>query len=266
MSKSYILGIVVGIILLTVGGAAGSKLRPKLQQGVSGSNLQQIDEEEKYKAEIGDATPVELGVLTNKQRIHSKLYTYYLEMRRGRTISGLVASVKGKSKIVKTTVFVPLVEMPEPEPPEKFFGKHADTSDAIVRGVVTTKISQITEDDSFVFTDYDVVVTEVLKNKATAPIETGATINVTRPGGKVLLDGIIVKATDQLFAPFSLGREVILFLKFVPESGTYKATDATGCFEIDGLSLRPLTDLHFPSGVLHDKDSFLQTLRVVTKE
>ena len=260
MSKSFVLGFIVGVALLIVAGAGASRLQRR--------DVKQIDaaaEEREYQAEIVDATPVQLGALSEKQRIHSKLYTHYLKMRGGETISKLVAQAKGKSRIARTIAFVGLGPvLTESETPESYFGKLARASDAVIHGKVTNKVPQITEDDSFVFTDYDVVITEVLKNNRIATIDTGATIIVTRPGGKVLLDGIIVEAIDMCFEPLPTNNhDVVLFLKYIPETGAYKATQDTGIFELGDSTLRPLTKSDFPPGVLRDKDSFLQTVRAI---
>jgi hypothetical protein len=75
-----------------------------------------------------------------------------------------------------------------------------------------------------------------------------------------------VEAIDASYAPLPLDNNIILFLKFIPETGAYRITEATGSFDLENSSFRPLTERAFPPGVIRDKDSFLQTLRVVTKE
>jgi hypothetical protein len=262
MSKSFVLGFIVGAALLIVAGVGASRLQRR--------DAKQIDagaEERSYQAEIVDATPVEFGVLTAKQRIHSSLYAGLREMRGGKAISGLVAEAKGKSKIVGTGFFVGTGPKLEPELPEVYFGKLAGESDAVISGKVMKKASQITEDDGFIFTDYEVVITKVFKNNAASPLNANATITVTRPGGKVLLDGVVVKARDDAYAPLPLNNhDVILFLKFIPETVAYKATRDTGSFELDGPTLRPLTGSDFPPGVLSGKDAFLQTIQTVSSK
>lgn len=259
MSKAFIFGFVAGAVLLIVGASASSRFQQKT------AKQQEKDAEQKrYMTEIVDATPVQLGVLTNQQRIHSKPYSAYLQITRGKTMSDLAAKAEGKHKVVGMHIGPGLMhEETDPETPENYFGKLANEMDAIIRGRVTKKTSQIAEGDSFIFTDYDVLIEEVLKNNIAAPIEAGAMITVNRPGGKVVLNGVIVKATDAAFEPLPLTNEVILFLKFIPEAGTYQ-TQAIGSFELDSSSVRPLTGDHFPPGVLQNKDSFLQTLRAVS--
>jgi hypothetical protein len=264
MSKSFVLGFIVGAALLIVGGVVASQLQRK--------DAKPIDtdaQEREFQAEAVDATPVQLSALSEKERLHSKLYSHYSVMRGGKTISGFVVEAKGYKGRVATITTSPGLGrvLREPETPEKYFGYLAGESDAVIRGRVTKKTSQISEDDAYIFTDYDIAVTEVLKNNATAPIDTGATITVTHPGGKVLLEGIIVKVEDMNFEPLPINNhDVVLFLSFIPETGAYKITRVTGSFELDGSVVRPLTGAGFPPGVLRDKDSFLKTARSISKK
>ena len=261
MTKPFVLGFIVAVALLIVAGVGASRLQRR-----DAARLDVEAEEKEYQAKIVDATPIKFGALSEKQRTHSKLYSNYRQERGGRTISGLAAQAKGKSKIAKTIAFVGHREvLTEPETPEVYFGELAQASDAVIRGRIAKKVSQITEDDSFVFTDYDVVITEVIKNNVAAPVYTSATITVTRPGGRVLLDGIIIEAEDRSFEQLSVNNhDVVLFLLYIPETGAYKATRDTGSFELDGSILRPPTGAAFPPGVLRGKDSFLQTIRAIS--
>lgn len=258
MSKAFIFGLVIGLALLLVVGVGASRLRQK-----NTHQEKERAEQAEYNRELAEATPVEVGVLSASQRIHSSLYTAYKERNNNTTIGQLLDAARRTGKIVKLDFLVGLGPLMEADKPERFFGEVARSSDAIVRGRVTKKVSQITQDDAFIFTDYDVVITEVLKDNATAPI--GAAITVTYPGGKVLLDGIIVKVRDHYFEPLPMNREVVLFLQSVTETGAYKPTAYSGSFELDGVKLRALTEQELPPGVLR-AESFLQTLRAVSNQ
>jgi hypothetical protein len=252
VSKAFICGFAVGVALLIVAGVGASRLK------------QRDTERATFQAEVVDATPVRFGELTEQERTHSKLYTHYLPLRGNHTITALVAEAKGQSRIVETGVFVGLSELPEPRTTEEYFGELSRMSDIVIRGRVTTKVSQISEDDGFLFTDYDVTVIEVLKTSADNPLETGAKIIVTRPGGKVLVDGVIVKAGDDSFTPFPVNNhDLLLFLKLIPQTRAYRVTSPTGSFELQRTTVRPLTAMYLPPGVLRDADSFLQTARAV---
>lgn len=263
MSKPFVSGFVIGLALLLVCGVGASRLRQK-------DTKHRDIETEKYQTEVVDATPVQLGKLTAKQRMHTKLYSHYRELTNNlpfdRTISETVAHAK--SKVIERSVLIgPSELLTEPEAPETYLGELARSSDLIIRGRVTKKTSQVTEDDAFLFTDYDVIIIEVFKNNAAAPIDRGKTIDVTRPGGKVLVDGVVVKATDMAYAALPVNtNDVVVFLQFIPETGAYKTTRATGSFELEGSAVRPLTGVPFPPGVIRDSDSFLETIRVISNK
>ena len=258
MSKRFIYGFVVGLALLTVAGVGASR---RHQRDVKGERDRA--ELAQYKAEIVDATEVQLGELTQRERIHGALYAYR-SLTGNRTIRDLVRNAGGKVLGINVLTgqgpaFI------EPQTPESYFGELVRASDAVIRGRVTKKLSQVTEDGAFIFTDYDMELREVLKNSSAIPLAIGATITVTRPGGKVVTDGIVVKASDQAFGPLPLdGRTVLLFLRYIPETGAYRATRDVGAFEADGASILPLTAVRFPPGVLRDGDSLLRMVREIS--
>lgn len=256
MSKGFIYGLAVGLVLLVVAGVGASKRQKRnAQEEKDRAELAQ------YKEELADATQVQIGVLTERQRLHSRLYEY--RATTNKTIKDLVAHAGGRILVID--VSGQGEALTESQTPESYFGQLVRTSDAVIRASAKTKISQITEDGAFVFTDYDVVLTEVLKDNPDKPLGTvGATITVTRPGGKVVVDGIVVKASDRGFEPLPLNRPLLLFLRYIPETEAYRATRDVGTFEVDGSSIRPLTKAPFPPGVLRDGVSSLQTIRAIS--
>src|SRR5262249_12105976 len=219
--------------------------------------------------ELADASPVQQGQMTDRQRIHSRFYSGYRQRMSGKTISDLVAQAKDnspKDRIRGVELMIGMEPaLTESETPAAYFGRLARSSDAVVRGTVVKKMSQVTEDGGFVFTDYDFEVREVLKNTGRSSLDNGSVITLTRPGGKIVEDGVIIKVTDHAFTPLPMNRDILLFLQLIEETGSYKATSGTGAFELQGSSVRPLTEEHFPPGVLAgDVDSFLRTARAVS--
>ena len=65
MSKGLVIGFALGLALFGIVGAGASR---------QGRKDQERKDAEKYQAEIADATPVEVGVLTQKQLFHSRLH------------------------------------------------------------------------------------------------------------------------------------------------------------------------------------------------
>src|SRR4030095_8442698 len=124
----------------------------------------------------------------------------------------------------------------------------------------------ITEDDSFLFTDYDVVVAEVFENNTNTILNAGTTITVTSPGGKIVLDGVVVKAGGNGEAKFPVNaQEVLLFLKYIPETDGFKLARYNGGFELNGTFVRPLAGI-FPikPRFFENHHSFLRTIKAVS--
>lgn len=261
MSKAFILGLVVGITLIIVGGVAGFY---SPQQSTKSEEIRR--EQELFKIEVVDATPIQLGILTPQQKIHSNLYSHYRQLRDMATeyknISDLFTNPKGK--VMETVITVGL-EWGD-ETPNQYFNRLLNQSDAIIRGQAIEKVSQITEDDSFIFTDYKIVLTEIIKNNSQSNLEIRADITVTRPGGKILINDTVIKAVDEKFQPLPTNRELLLFLKFIPETQTYQTVVAEGAFEIEHENLTPLTKGFIPEEITLKKDLFLQIIKSRSKQ
>src|SRR5262249_15670303 len=213
-----------------------------------------------------DATPVQSRGLTERQRVHSDRFSHYRKMS-ARTISELAASAKAEGYMTVDRDIMPGAgQGKKQEAPETFFGELTRGSDTVIRGKVTKKTSVVTQDDAFLFTDYEVAVEEVLKDNIAAPVAPGTVITVTWPGGKVLLDGVLVTATDRNLLPLPANdHDIVLYLKFLPQTGAYYAAPGNAAYEIDGTSVQPLTPRSFlPPGVIQDRDSFLGAIRAVS--
>ncbi len=260
MSKSFILGFIAGLVLIIASAVAGFQSQQK-------DPAQKRKEQELalYKTQVVDATPVQFGVLTERQQKHSKLYTSYnLQLSHNKKISKRIK--ERESTVLGTELLIGLGPAFESAKPEDFFAEIVKTSDVIIRGKVVKKTSQITEDDFFIFTDYDVTVSEILKNNLASPIDLGNTVIVTRPGGKIVVDGVVLEFKDHGFLPLPVrGNEVVLFLKFVPDTGAYQTVESSGSYEIVGNSLQPLTKEPFPVGVLDNSNSLLSMIRTILK-
>src|SRR4030095_5780888 len=102
-----------------------------------------------------EAPTLQTGVLTEKQKRHSKLYKEY---RRDKKIPQEAAEIDFDFGI---TIGAGLPGgMPGVTPPtfSERITKFTCDSDAIVVGEVTSKSSQLTEDQDFIFTDYELKV------------------------------------------------------------------------------------------------------------
>src|SRR5262245_57755877 len=151
----------------------------------------------------------------------------------------------------------------EIEPSDQYFARLANQSDIIIRGEITNRTSQLTEDGKFLFTAYEVRIEEVLKNNPIAPIDSNSTITVTDPGGAVVIGDVIVKTSgDDVPSLVKTTHHVLLFAKAVPPTGDYTLARYDGGFEVDGGSVRSLTG-NVPLSYLENSQSFLAAIRAV---
>jgi hypothetical protein len=143
MFRPFMIGLIVGLVLLLVISIGASRVQQKSAEQIL------------YQKELADATPVQSRVLTERQRIHSSRFSFYRDIRSN-TVSSLVAFAKSVGDLTAVTEIMPgLGSVLQPEVPETFFKELARTSDVVIRGRVIKKTSQVTEDGTFLFTDYD---------------------------------------------------------------------------------------------------------------
>ncbi len=185
------------------------------------------------------ATVIKQGVITPKQKEHSRLYQEY-----GRGLKSIPEQLASGMPGVLIKVGPPLQGMtrnPIPISLQEFLRKLACDSNAVVIGSVKDNTSQMTENEDFVFTDYQFIIEEVLKDYAAYHIIPQTEITVTRPGGKVQLEGKIVQAIDASFMPLNEGKHYLLFLNHIPTTGAYKAVNSFSSFEVDDKKVSTLT-------------------------
>lgn len=207
MNKHFI-GIALLLILMGIGAA----------QIVFSSRPQESEFQRGVKQKTGTATPVQEGVMTEKQKKHSKIFRRFEGSTRGKKVRDLVSET-GEIYLVTA---IPDVIRPNSFNLTEFLRDMACEADAVVIATVQSKVSQIIDEGTFVFTDYELTVTEVLKNDAAAPIVANGSITYTSPGGAVELNGRTIRAVDQRSYPLEVGENYLLYLKFIPETGAYQ--------------------------------------------
>jgi hypothetical protein len=103
-----------------------------------------------------------------------------------------------------------------PEPPAVALLKKSILA---IRGHIISKQAFLTDNESGVFTEYEVSVTEVIKSKA--PIRPSDSIFVTRPGGSVRYGAHILSEAHSRYGSLEPGSDVLLFLDNGVTPGTY---------------------------------------------
>ncbi|HEV8370138.1 MAG TPA: hypothetical protein VGQ39_19455 [Pyrinomonadaceae bacterium] len=212
-----------------------------------------------------DATPIKEGVLTEKQKAHSKLFKRYEVVTRGRKLRDLVAE-SGDVDVVKE---LGDVLVPQAFNLQDYLKNLTCKADAVVVATVQTKSSQIIEEGTFVFTDYQVVVDEVLKSSST-PINPTQNITVTRVGGAVILNGHHVRATDHRQENLAVGGRYLLYLRFIPATSSFQAfanTASEDTFQLIGPKIKQTSAKALPlgQGESADLDTFMILARTATQ-
>ncbi|HEY0006664.1 MAG TPA: hypothetical protein VGB17_17915 [Pyrinomonadaceae bacterium] len=229
---------------------------------VSSAALQEQTQKNSMPSSQEEATPVQEGVMTEKQRVHANLFKKQYEYRKAKKLSSLTGN-----DTVGVEIGIPNIPS-SPSPPTfslyEFLKSLSCQADAIVVGAVKSKSAQLTEDETFIFTDYEVRVEEIIKNNVAAAIQVKGELTLARPGGVVSLNGRTIYALDRSFKPLELGGRYLLFLQFIPSTGAYKQLNSKGSYQIkEGNKRIKLTNEPLPSELENgdDVDSFLNELR-----
>lgn len=243
---------VVVLLASVFAGAGISAISALYSQGQPGTRVQ---------AEA--ATRVQEGVMSDIQKEHSKLYRNY--KGTGKLADRINREGENADELTITVLpGLPVLAIGgRISAPNNFLNNLAADADAVVIGTVTAKASQLTENGAFIFTDYDVRVEEVLKDNSANNIQPHSRIAVTRPGGRISLQGRMVTAVDRTFKPFATGGRYLLFLKYIPTTRAYHAVSTTGVFQLaDNKRVELLTEA--PDAPRIDKDvaAFISDVRI----
>jgi hypothetical protein len=183
------------------------------------------------------ATPVQKGVMTEKELYHSKIYKKEYEWRNARRLATLKAN--------RVTLLPPSIPSFGPSIPptgEDLIRSRYCEADAAVIGTIASKSSQLTEDGTFTFTTYQLRVTQVLKNNPAASLVVNSIIDITRPRGAIVPNGRTILTRDLSFPLLEMTGAYLLFLRFISSTGAYKSFKPGGDFEIQADTFSALTE------------------------
>ena len=127
-----------------------------------------------------EATRIQPGMMTEKQKEHSKLYKYYNIAHNGKKLVDRGKGIHDVRVVIGEPLSNPFQDLLTPQ---EFLHQLSCKSDAVVIVKVVDKESQLTEDEDFLFSDYSVKVIELLKNNEKDSIDLDSVLTVTRPGG-----------------------------------------------------------------------------------
>ncbi len=103
-------------------------------------------------------------------------------------------------------------------------------SDLIIIGTPIKARSLPIEDHTFAFTQYAVRVEKVVANDQNGLLP-GDTIIVSRGGGELTVDNVLIKAIEPAFSEFLLNQSYVLMLRSVPGTTSYRAL-GSGTFAV----------------------------------
>lgn len=183
-----------------------------------------------------DATPVIEGALTSKQKLHSQIFSRRYDWhRKGEKLRNLPGTSDTAFVIGVPNAIVSGSSYPE------VIKALVCGADAVVVATATNKRSQLTLDGTFVFTDYEMVVDEVIRSKTTLNLQTASNITVTWPGGAILLNNRRIRVTDNSFGILKVGKQYVVFLSYLTASDDYTPLNSRATFEFHADSLKKLT-------------------------
>jgi hypothetical protein len=192
-----------------------------------------------------EATFVRPGEITPRQREFSKEYQQSYSSLQRKKLGSIadVGKMRGGAGEIGVSIGLPSIPSFGGQQPTaiEVMTDLSCQSDAIVRGVPQRKTAYLTEDESFVYTEYDFSVKEVLKNNRLSPIESGTDIQITRPGGLIKLNGQLIRVDDQSYQSLEINGEYLLFLKYIPSAKGFIVADAGGDFRLNGNSFSSLS-------------------------
>jgi hypothetical protein len=177
-----------------------------------------------------DQSPKAQALKTQKQKEHGKLFKH-----GGKTLADLLGGQSGDITVAAD----PPLEFDSDASKQNTPSLESSfcNADAVVVGTLGEESAYLNEDESFIFTEYQLNVSEVVRNNKAAPIKINDNVTVVRDGGTLSINGRVVRALTADFKPFKTGEQYVLFLRYLPTTGSYLAY-LYGSFLLDKDTVR----------------------------
>jgi hypothetical protein len=201
--------------------------------------------------------------LMRRLKINQSLYQQHdygesLISRQERTNADVIKNIQTIDDIVQCTTNCTPAKLDD----NAAIKSAAKFSDVTVVGHVVQSVCAMTKRGAFLYTDSELVVDEVLLQRPASvlhpQVHEGDEITVTEPGGKIRYGNHTIEVNDPNRKRLKKDKSYLLFLKYLPESQSYKTIGLDGYDVSDQivLSLSPPTE-PLGSGDLADRSSFL---------
>ena len=204
-------------------------------------------------------TPIQLGVMNEKQRKNSKRYS------RSNEVPSLISEDRDVLRGIGESIISD--ESPENIPlQEVYFRNPTCQSDAIIIGKVRNKSSQLSEDTKSIFTDYDLEIFDIIKNTSPLTIRPNNIITITRSGGIVKFNNRKIEVVNASYKRLKIGKDYIFFLSYLSDSESFAPSTVEGTFEIQGNKIKRLRANNPPyQNSKEDLQGFLNIIRGIAQ-
>lgn len=210
---------------------------------------------QKVEAQESDDEPtvVTRGNLSKKDKDYSKEYKkLYSDQNQKIGEAIKYAKQRNAKEVTAKSLGIPLIPtVGMPLTSTEVLRNLSCKADAVVLGSVKGKAAHLTEDETWIYTEYEFLVDEVVKNNNDSPIESNSSIEITRPGGVIKLDNTVVRVNDRMYDQLKKNKTYLLFLKYLPSTQGYLVSDAKGDFILQGNRLQSLSKI----GIHKDLDN-----------
>jgi hypothetical protein len=184
------------------------------------------------KSEDDIPTEVQKGKFTEKQRKQSKRYE-----------EESLAVSQPLTKIKDATVYIsvnsgPILLTENTQTRFDVLQKMSCRSDAVVKGKIETKNSQLTENEKLIFTDYEVSISEIVKNVSLLNLDQIGKLTLIAKGGSVRMKNKVMKVIVERDLPLQVGSEYIFLLRYLPETDSYELISERGYFGVSGEKIK----------------------------
>lgn len=210
------------------------------------------------KTKEDSPTIIQPGVMTAKQLKHSKLYEEESLLLQPSLLN------KTENTVYVTIFSGPILTENNLKNKTEILQKVSCKSDVIVSGKIKNKSSQITENQSFVFTDYEVEIKDVIKNYSALDLANTKNLNLTAKGGAVKSGDRVFKVIVERSVPLLVNNDYIFFLNYLPDSQSFRLTNEQSLFQIFPDANNVVFEQQEGKSLSEDLETFLKSLRQTT--
>jgi hypothetical protein len=173
--------------------------------------------------------------MTSKQRVHAKEHG-----RRFKSPFKLLDELTSVVVHADSTFARP---DDKPIAIDDFVRAQACSSQGVFTGLITSATSNPTEDGTFLFTDYEVRVGDRFRMPlGGSATPRGSLVTVTRAGGKIVIDGVTVRAEHGDYPALRVGARYCFFVNYIDATASFITVSPDGLFAMRGersVTVRP---------------------------